>query len=325
MADPARPPPRGPGRRDAAGDPGAGGGGPRHPDRRRDPQGELLQPLRDRAGGRRRRRSRYGARPQRPPEPRPADHGPDPPASARPGGGRAVPAGAHRPDDQDHGAGAVHDVPAGAERALPRRGGGGHGLRRGRQRRGRRPVRGRRGRGAARRALHAGPPGRRPRVRAGRAERGARRRHRHDGGAPLLRLRRDHPRASRGLLVPAGAGRLLRRPDLHRDRAVRAGPRRPRRPRRQDDHPRGHRPVRPRGGDAADRGGTGPPRLRRRPARADRHRPRLRDEVPAAGVRGGEDARDGGRRRPAPRGTRRRLPRAEAVPGAGRRGRGPVR
>ena len=32
--------------------------------------------------------------------------------------------------------------------------------------------------------------------------------HRHDGGAHLLRLRRDHPPAAVGLLVPAGAGRV---------------------------------------------------------------------------------------------------------------------
>ena len=46
------------------------------------------------------------------------------------------------------------------------------------------------------------------------------------GRAHLLRLRRDHPRAPGGLLVPSGAGRDRVRPGEHRDRAVRAGPRR---------------------------------------------------------------------------------------------------
>ena len=44
-----------------------------------------------------------------------------------------------------------------------------------------------------------------------------------------------------------------RRPDLDRDRAVRASTRRARRPRRQDDHPRRARPVRPRGRDRRGR------------------------------------------------------------------------
>ena len=56
----------------------------------------------------------------------------------------------------------------------------------------------------------------------GGAQRGPRRGHRHHRGAPLLRLRGDHPRAAVGLLVPARAGRMPCRPDLHRDRAVRA-------------------------------------------------------------------------------------------------------
>ena len=47
--------------------------------------------------------------------------------------------------------------------------------------------------------------------------------HRHDGGAPVLRLRRDHPRAAERLLVPARTGGVLGRSDLDRDRAVRAG------------------------------------------------------------------------------------------------------
>ncbi len=61
--------------------------------------------------------------------------------------------------DQDHGAGPVHDVAAGAERFLQGRGGDGARLRRRRQRRDQGPVRGRRRHRADRRALHAGAAG----------------------------------------------------------------------------------------------------------------------------------------------------------------------
>ena len=101
-----------------------------------------------------------------------------------------------------------------------------------------------------------------PGLRPGRAERRAGRRHRDHRGAPVLRLRRDHPRAAGGLLVPARAGRLPGRPDLHRDRAVPPGPRRAVRPLRQDDHPRRHRPVRRRGRDGRGGGRPGPPGVR---------------------------------------------------------------
>ena len=70
------------------------------------------------------------------------------------------------------------------------------------------PVRGRRRHRPAGRAVHAGPAGAGPRVRAGGAQPGARRRRRHHRGAHLLRLRGDHPRAAVRLLVPARAGRL---------------------------------------------------------------------------------------------------------------------
>ena len=56
----------------------------------------------------------------------------------------------------------------------------------------------------------------------------ARRGDRDDRRAHLLRVRRDHPRAPRGVLVPPRARRLLGRPDLHRDRAVGTRPRRTR-------------------------------------------------------------------------------------------------
>ena len=69
--------------------------------------------------------------------------------------------------------------------------------------------------------------------------------------------------------------------------AVRARPRRAGRPRRQDDHPRGDRPVDARG---RDRRRSSPTRVRRAfrvpAAGAARDRAGLRNEVPAAGVRG---------------------------------------
>ena len=147
------------------------------------------------------------AGPQRRAEPGPAHHRADP-APADRGRGHAVPARGDRSHDQDDRARPVHDEPAGPERPLPRHRGRGDGLRGRGERRDPGPPRRRRRRRADRRALHAGPSRRRARLRAGRAERRARRRHRHHGRAHLLRLRRDHPRAARGLLVPAGAGRL---------------------------------------------------------------------------------------------------------------------
>ena len=168
----------GPGRRHAAGHPGAGGRRAGHHHRRRDAPGELLQPVRDRAGRRGHRQPGHRAGPQRPPQPGAADHRADPPPS--PGRGRrpGVPARAHRPDRQDHRARAVHHGPAGAERLLPEPGGGRVRLRRGGQRRGPGPVRGRRGRRPAGRAVPAGPAGAGPRLRDRGAEPGAGRDHR---------------------------------------------------------------------------------------------------------------------------------------------------
>ncbi len=81
--------------------------------------------------------------------------------------------------------------------------------------------------------------------------------------------------------------------NLHRDRPVGSRPRRALRPRRQDDHPRGHRPLGRRRRIRRDRRRPGPPRLRSRPSRTARPRHRLRDEVPATGVGGGQDGGDG--------------------------------
>jgi 5-methyltetrahydropteroyltriglutamate--homocysteine methyltransferase len=101
--------------------------------------------------------------------------------------------------------------------------GGRAGLRRGGQPGGQGPVRGRRGHRPAGRAVHAGRP--EPARAYGlealnRALDGGRGHHR---GAHLLRVRGDHPRPPVRLLVPARAGRLPGRPDLHRDRTVQPG------------------------------------------------------------------------------------------------------
>ena len=119
--------------------------------------------------------------------------------------------------------------------------------------------------------------------------------HRHHGRAHLLRVRRDHPRAARGVLVPARAGGLLGRPDLDRDRAVGARSRCAERPQREDDHPGRHRPVRPRGRVRRAGCRPGAPSLPVRLAGADHHRHRLRDEVPPPRECRGQDAGHGRR------------------------------
>ena len=118
---------------------------------------------------------------------------------ARPGGGarRRVPALPHRSPDQDHRPGSVHDDAAGPERPLPGRAQPRAGLRGGGQRGATRPEgRGRRRR-PDRRAVPAGSPRARARVRAGGDRprpRGDRGRH---GPAHLLRLRAHRPRPAR--------------------------------------------------------------------------------------------------------------------------------
>ena len=112
----------------------------------------------------------------------------------------------------------------------------------------------------------------------------------------LLRVRRDHPRPARGVLVPPRAGRLLGRPDLDRDRTVGSRSRRAEGPQREDHHPRRHRPVRPRGRVRRAGRRPGSPSLPLHLTGPDHHRHRLRDEVPPSGERRGKDARHGRRR-----------------------------
>ena len=152
-----RVPRAGAGRRHAPRHPRPGARRARHHHRRRDAPRELLQPLRHRARRRRHRQPGHRARPQRPPEPGAARRRPDPPQA--PGRGRATSKflrAQHRPHDQDHRAGPVHDVAAGAERLLHERGGAGPRLRRRGQRGDPGPVRRRRRHRADRRAVHAG-------------------------------------------------------------------------------------------------------------------------------------------------------------------------
>ena len=134
---------------------------------------------------------------------------------------REVPARQHRPHDQDDRARPLHHVAAGAERFLQGRGGDGARLRRRGQRRDQGPVRRRRRHRADRRALHAGAAGEGAPIRPEGVQRRARRREGHHRGAYLLRLRRRHPRAAGGLLVPARVRRLAGAAGVDRDRAVR--------------------------------------------------------------------------------------------------------
>ena len=117
--------------------------------------------------------------------------------------------------------GAVHDVTAGAERLLRRRGRAGAGLCRRRPRRDRRPVRRRRGHRPDRRAVHAGAAGEGPGPRRRGAPAGARRRSR---ARQLCTSASATPRSSTSrpsrLLLPARARRRRLRPGLDRDGAV---------------------------------------------------------------------------------------------------------
>ena len=211
---------RGAGRCHHRSDQGAGGGRPGYPHRRRDPARELLQSLRHRAGRHRPRQPRHRARPLRPPQPGAAHRRSDPAQASGRSRRRQVSAGAHGQTDQDDGAGTLHDEPAGAERLLPRRGGGGNGLRRRGQRGDPRPVLSRRRYRPGRRAVHAGaaregtpvwPSGAQPRARGNQ---------RTDRSAHLLRLRCDRPPAPFRLLVPARARRLLVPAGLGGDGAI---------------------------------------------------------------------------------------------------------
>ena len=180
------------------------------------------------------------AGPQRQPDARcRAIVGPITPPRAGPGARRRVPAREHRPADQGHGARAVHDGPAGAERLLRRRGA---------TSRSRSPTScARRSRTCSRPASTSSSSTSRGWSRAPtpareygietlqRALDGV---HGHDRAAHLLRLSAVRARPQARVPLPGRAGRRARRPDLDRDRAGRARPRGARAARRQDDHPR---------------------------------------------------------------------------------------
>ena len=100
-----------------------------------------------------------------------------------------------------------------------------------------RPLRRRRGRGADRRALHAGAPGKGARVRIARLEPRPRRRQREYRRAHLLRLCCGDPRTSVRLFVPAGIARLRLQAGVARNRPVQPRHCRPEVPGQQEDHP----------------------------------------------------------------------------------------
>ena len=130
----------------------------------------------------------------------------------------------HRPPDQDHRAGAVHDDAAGAERPLRRRPQPRARVRRGGQRGAARPQGGRRRPRPDRRAVPPGPARGGARVR-GRGDQpcagGDRGR---DRPAHLLRLRAHRPRPAVGLSLPGGARRLQRDARLARGGAAGSRP-----------------------------------------------------------------------------------------------------
>ena len=148
------------------------------------------------------------------------------------GRGPGVPAGAHRPHDQDHAARPVHDEPAVLQRALRRRGRARDGPRRRGRGGGRRPVRGRRRHRPDRRAVAAVARGEGARVRAARHRPRAARRRRDDRAAHLLRLRGRRARQARRLPVPGRARRLRGRHPRDRGGPAAARPGRARADRR---------------------------------------------------------------------------------------------
>ena len=216
----------GAGRRDAARDPGPGASRPRHRHRRRDAPGELLEPLRDRAG----RAStsttparRWTAAATRTRCPRVV--GPIRRSGPVEVDDAEVPAGEHRPDDQGDGARAVHHVAAGAGRLLRRRRGPRVGVRRG---------------GATPRCTTCSPRAQTSSSSTSRTCRRARRRRAKFGVTALNRALAGlsgttavhlcfgyaaiiHERPSGYSFLPELAEAHVR-PDVGRDRPVRAGP-----------------------------------------------------------------------------------------------------
>ena len=156
------------------------------------------------------------------PNPVPRIVGPIRRRASGPGRRPEVPARAHRPDDQGHGARARSRWPSRPRTTTTQPGGGGVRLRRGGQRGDPRPVRGRGRHRPARRALPAGPAGRGKQYgvavvnRALEGITGTTAVHLCFGYAAII-----HERPV-GLLVPARLGREHRRPGIDRDRAVQA-------------------------------------------------------------------------------------------------------
>ena len=210
--------------------------------------------------GRRYRQPGHGARPQRPPESGAARRRADRAQASRPGARRAVPPREHRPHRSRSPCPGPFTMSQQAQNdAYDERGRAGAGLRRRRATPRSRPVRRRRRHRADRRAVHAGAAREGARVRRRGAQPRARRRARHDRRPHLLRLRRDHPRASVGLLVPARAGRLPC-DQISIETAQSGSTAGARGAAGQDDHPRRARPRRRRRGRVArDRRGAHPP------------------------------------------------------------------
>ena len=191
----------------------------RHRHRRRDAPGELLEPLRDGARGRRRRQPRRRARPQRSPQPGAARRRPGRAGGTRSRSTTSLPPRPYRPDDkitipgpftmaqqaQDDYYGDLEALAMAYAEAVNAEAGTCS------------PPAPTSSSSTSRTCR----PGRRPRrSSASGAQPGPRGAHRDDRRAPVLRVRRHHPRPAVGILVPARARRGDVRPDLDRDRAV---------------------------------------------------------------------------------------------------------
>ena len=189
------------------------------------------------------------------------------PVAIRSRSGTSSSCGHTRAAHEDHGSRAVHDVPAGAGRLLRSPGRARHGVRGCGARRDPRPLRGRRRRGAVRRALHAGASRGRARVRPRRrcatrptaspaprpcTSASATRRSSTSGRAATRSCPSSPPRECDQVSIETAQSGL--------------GARRARLALLQDDHPRRARPLDRRGRDARHRGRAGSGAPSRTPA-----------------------------------------------------------